>query len=142
MSCGGPPNQCIQGSAEEEGERMPGRDSGIRLQEPAVPVLALFQPARNREIFIKYAESRADHGLEIFGDSPYPYGKNGRHEETRTPDLYRVNFEVNNLKPFPHLAFPHSSYPKIGLEIPSFDGELMASYVLWRIAGLLRLPRS
>jgi hypothetical protein len=25
---------------------------------------------------------------------------NGRHEETRTPDLYRVNSEVNNLKPF------------------------------------------
>jgi hypothetical protein len=24
-----------------------------------------------------------------------------------TPDLYRVNFEVNNLKPFPYLAFPH-----------------------------------
>ena len=22
-------------------------------------------------------------------------------------DLCRVNFEVNNLKPFPHLAFPH-----------------------------------
>ena len=32
--------------------------------------------------------------------------RNGRHEETRTPDLYRVNFEVNNLKPFPYLAFP------------------------------------
>src|SRR6266403_5060936 len=28
----------------------------------------------------------------------------GRHVGTRTPDLYRVNFEVNNLKPFPHLA--------------------------------------
>jgi len=40
--------------------------------------------------FIKYAESRADHGLEIFGDPLYPYGKNGRHEGTRTPDLYRV----------------------------------------------------
>jgi hypothetical protein len=45
-----------------------------------------------------------------------------------TPDLYRVNFEVNNLKPFPYLAFPHL----IGLKTPqerlSFDGELMASF--------------
>jgi len=29
-----------------------------------------------------------------------------RHEETRTPDLYRVNFEVLHLKPFACLAFP------------------------------------
>jgi hypothetical protein len=38
----------------------------------------------------EYAESRADHGLENFGDSLYPYGKYGRHVGTRTPDLYRV----------------------------------------------------
>jgi hypothetical protein len=36
------------------------------------------------------AESRADHGLENFGDSLYPYERNGRHVGTRTPDLYRV----------------------------------------------------
>ena len=42
------------------------------------------------EISAKCTESRADHGLEIFWDSLYPYGKYGRHEETRTPDLYRV----------------------------------------------------
>jgi hypothetical protein len=53
--------------------------------------------------------------------------ENGRHEETRTPDLYRVNFEVTTLKPFPYLAFPHSVNPKIPQEWPSFDGELMAS---------------
>ena len=53
---------------------------------------------------------------------------NGRHEETRTPDLYRVNFEVNNLKPFPYLAFPHLVGPKIPQKRPSFDGELMASF--------------
>jgi hypothetical protein len=40
---------------------------------------------------IRSTESRADHGLENFGDSLYPYGKNGRHVGTRTPDLYRVN---------------------------------------------------
>ena len=39
-------------------------------------------------------------------------------------DLYRVNFEVNNLKPFLHLAFPHSRYPKRGLKTPSFGGEI------------------
>ena len=32
--------------------------------------------------------------------------KNGRHEETRTPDLYRVKKEVTNLKPFACFAFP------------------------------------
>jgi hypothetical protein len=53
---------------------------------------------------------------------------NGRHEETRTPDLYRVNSEVTTLKPFPYLAFPHSKGPKIALKLPSFDGELMASF--------------
>jgi hypothetical protein len=34
-------------------------------------------------------ESRADHGLENFGDSLYPYERNGRHVGTRTPDLYQ-----------------------------------------------------
>jgi hypothetical protein len=51
----------------------------------------------------------------------------GRHVGTRTPDLYRVNFEVNNLKPFPHLAFPHFLAPENTPKQPSFDGELMAS---------------
>ena len=32
--------------------------------------------------------------------------KNGRHEETRTPDLYRVNFDLTPLKLFSSLAFP------------------------------------
>jgi hypothetical protein len=42
-------------------------------------------------------------------------------------DRYRVNFEVRTLKPFPHLAFPHSADPKTARKWPSFDGELMAS---------------
>jgi hypothetical protein len=46
---------------------------------------------------------------------------------TRTPDLYRVNFEVNNLKPFPHLAFPHFATPENSSKQLGFDGELMAS---------------
>jgi hypothetical protein len=45
-----------------------------------------------------------------------------------TCDLYRVNFEVNNLKPFTCLAFPHSIDLKTGSRLPGFDGELMASF--------------
>ena len=37
-----------------------------------------------------FSESRADHGLENFEDSLYPYERYGRHVGTRTPDLYRV----------------------------------------------------
>ena len=36
-----------------------------------------------------------------------------RHVGTRTPDLYRVNFEVLNPKPFSSLAFPIFSRNKI-----------------------------
>jgi hypothetical protein len=50
----------------------------------------------------------------------------GLHVGTRTPDLYRVNFEVSNLKPFPYLAFPHFTDPKIARKWPSFDDELLA----------------
>src|SRR5438874_11034445 len=44
-------------------------------------------------------------------------------------ELCRVNFEVNNLKPFPHLAFPHFLTLQNAPKQPSFDGELMASCV-------------
>jgi hypothetical protein len=49
-------------------------------------------PGRSLELVSggKSTESRADHGLENFGDSLHPHERNGRHEETRTPDLYRV----------------------------------------------------
>jgi hypothetical protein len=62
--------------------------------------------------------------------------ENGRHEETRTPDLYRVNFEVTNLKPFPYLAFPQMIGSKMGPKQAGFDGELMASF-----SGSCRAPR-
>jgi hypothetical protein len=42
------------------------------------------------------AESRANHGLENFGDSLYPYGKYGRHDWTRTSDLYRVKVHLTS----------------------------------------------
>jgi len=56
--------------------------------------------------------------------------KNGRHVGTRTPDLYRVNFEVRTAKPFPHLAFPHLLASEKAPKQPSFDGELMASSLM------------
>jgi hypothetical protein len=43
-------------------------------------------------------------------------------------DRYRVNFEVTNPKPFPHLAFPQMIGSKMGPKQASFDGELMASF--------------
>src|ERR1700693_5998284 len=52
---------------------------------------------------------------------------NGRHEETRTPDLYRVNFEVDNLKPFACLAFPHNTYLKTPRKYPIFGDKLVTS---------------
>ena len=45
---------------------------------------------------MRSTESRANHGLENFGDSLYPYERYGRHEETRTPDLYRVKVRLCN----------------------------------------------
>ena len=65
-----------------------------------------------RRLRLWFSESRADHGLENFRDSLYPYERYGRHVGTRTPDLYRVNFEVNDLKPFACLAFLHTSTSK------------------------------
>src|SRR5713101_8594344 len=55
-------------------------------------------------------------------------GENGRHVWTRTPDLYRVNFEVNNLKPFACLAFPQTSYPGMPQKWPIFGDELVTSF--------------
>ncbi len=62
---------------------------------------------------------------------------------SRLRSLYRVNFEVTGLKPFSHLAFPRFSAVQNSPKQPSFDGELMASFlarparigsqlVLWR----------
>jgi len=53
---------------------------------------------------------------------------NGRHEETRTPDLYRVNFEVIPLKPFSSLALPVFLRIKIPVKHPSFGDELVTSF--------------
>ena len=53
---------------------------------------------------------------------------NGRHDWTRTSDLYRVNFEVNNLKPFACLAFPQTAYLKTPRKQPIFGDELVTSF--------------
>jgi hypothetical protein len=51
-----------------------------------------------------------------------------RRGSTRTPDLYRVNFEVNNLKPFACLAFPQITYLKTPRKRPIFGDELVTSF--------------
>jgi hypothetical protein len=53
--------------------------------------------------------------------------KYGRHEETRTPDLYRVNFKVSHLKSFSSLAFPIFQDRKYLPKSPSFGDELVTS---------------
>jgi hypothetical protein len=42
--------------------------------------------------------------------------------------LYRVNSEVNNLKPFACLAFPHNTHVKTGQKQPSFGDGLVTSF--------------
>jgi hypothetical protein len=53
--------------------------------------------------------------------------RDGRHVGTRTPDLYRVNFVVQTLKPFSFLAFPFSASAKRNKKQPSFGDELVTS---------------
>ena len=66
----------------------------------------------------------------------------GRYEETRTPDLYRVNFEVIPLQPFPHLAFLHPRIPITARKLAGFDGELMASFPPLRPTAFRQEARS
>src|ERR1039458_2690873 len=51
---------------------------------------------------------------------------------TRTPDLYRVNFEVTPLKPFSSLAFPVFAVRKTPQSGPSFGDELVTSFLVVR----------
>jgi hypothetical protein len=62
---------------------------------------------------------------------------NGRHEETRTPDLYRVNSEVNNLKPFACLAFPCITYLKTPQKQPIFGDELVTSFLFHSLGNVV-----
>jgi hypothetical protein len=62
------------------------------------------------------------------GDPLYPYERNGRHVGTQTPDLYRVNFEFNNLKPFACLAFLQTRYLKTPRKQPIFGDEWVTSF--------------
>jgi hypothetical protein len=43
-------------------------------------------------------------------------------------DLYRVKFEVNNVKPFACLAFPQTTYLKTPRKQPIFGDELVTSF--------------
>lgn len=56
-----------------------------------------------------------------------PSKSGGRPVRARTADLYRVNLEVQNLKPLGCLAFPSLTNPKSPQE-PSFGGELVTSF--------------
>jgi hypothetical protein len=58
--------------------------------------------------------------------------KDGRHVGELEPDLYRGNFEVNNLKPFACLAFPHTTYLKTPRKQPIFGDELVTSFLFLR----------
>src|SRR2546429_7526696 len=49
-----------------------------------------------------------------------------RRGELEPQSLYRVNFEVNNLKPFPHLVFPHFATP---------ENRSKKAWFLWRVDG-------
>jgi hypothetical protein len=69
------------------------------------------------------------------GENNFVEPKNGRTHLTPTGLLmegvlqslksHRVNFEVNNLKPFPYLA---RKGPKQPSKLPNLDGELMAVF--------------
>ncbi len=118
------------------------RPSASRTDEPRTT----FAPGSPKPLYFKHGpmclvlrgalhDAHSSGGLCRFatkcyqrGWEPYRdvYERNGRHVGTRTPDLYRVNFEVIDLKPFPHLAFPHFSALENTPKQPSFDGELMA----------------
>ena len=67
--------------------------------------------------------------MEVASNQRFNDKQDGRHVGTRTPDLYRVNFEVNNLKPFACLAFPHTTYLKTPRKQPIFGDELVTSFL-------------
>ncbi len=54
--------------------------------------------------------------------------RNGRHDETRTPDLYGVNFEVTPLKSFSSLAFPIYHTCRNARKELGFGDELVTSF--------------
>src|SRR6267154_1017634 len=85
-------------------------------------------------------------GLVLWGGTPeriYLCGRYGRHDWTRTSDLYRVNFEVTPLKPFSSLAFPLFEATEMPLKQPSFGDELVTSFSSFEIPNVRRsLPTS
>jgi hypothetical protein len=52
---------------------------------------------------------------DFSGEFSYMVERYGRHDWTRTGDLYRVNFEVTPLKPLAPLLFRFSKHPKCAL---------------------------
>lgn len=75
--------------------------------------------------------------MASFADRAAQFGVNGTEKargqtrdekspERTTLDLYRVNFEVTNLKPFPTWLLPHSN-SEDSIKQLSSDGELTIS---------------
>ncbi len=56
-------------------------------------------------------------------------------------DFYRVNFEVNNLKPFACLAFPQTTYLKTPRKQPIFGDELVTSFCKPNLSNLHFQPK-
>jgi hypothetical protein len=60
-----------------------------------------------------------------------------RRKGTRISDLYRVNSEVNNLKPFACLALPCTTYLKTRQKQPTFGDELVTSFLFHSLENVV-----
>jgi hypothetical protein len=68
---------------------------------------------------------RPDVQIDVPSDSRSLRKRRGAHE---SPDLYRVNSEVNNLKPFACLALPHNTFLKTSQKQNIFGDQLVTSF--------------
>ncbi len=68
--------------------------------------------------------------------------KQSSSECSRTFGFYRVNFEVNNLKSFACLAFPHTTYLKTPRKHPIFGDELVTSFPFLRRKEIISESRT
>jgi integrase len=92
-------DQVIRSIAGHVSQRMLEHYSHVRLEAKRKALEALSGEAR-------YGTKHVTNGMLQPKPEPQVVEKNGRPVGTRTPDLYRVNYEVRHLKPFACLAFP------------------------------------
>src|SRR6266852_516146 len=93
-------------------------DIGIR------PILFRRFGLRYARTVSRVMEENADSSEQCEGD----YTNQSRADGCTNIHLYRVNFEVNNLKPFACLAFPQTTYRKTLGKQPIFGDELVTSF--------------